>query len=460
MTKLKQIFAEVWAALRKDGSFAQSYAIVLSGTGVNILAQLIITPIITRIYGPEAYGSYSIFNALSTNIALVATLRFPQALMLPSQERDFHILMRVTLLSALLTTLITFVALFSAAHPMLKLFGAERLADYYFLIPLMVFLIALNQVFGQWQYRLDKFKKSVAIDTGILVGVRVFNLGYGWLTTGNTFGLILGDMLGKIIGLLLSAWLILKDNFMSLFARISWKEMLRIAKEYKQYPLYNLPGVWITLFSDQFVIFFISSQFGLKTLGVLSLAISMLDLPKRLFAYTVTSVFFKKAVEEYKQSLQALQQLVLRTMYLLLLASVIPYSIVIVFGPELFSFVFGEEWFFSGRLAQYISVYCVFELLYISLDSVYYVLRKEKRLFGFQVATFGLRLIIILSAIYLGLSLEQSIAALTIANALLFLSHLGYILYLLKLNWLKHLSFMILIELAFVGIVFGFRYLI
>ncbi|MFY8037042.1 MAG: hypothetical protein ACOVMQ_07740, partial [Cyclobacteriaceae bacterium] len=119
MSKLKQIFAEVWAALRKDGSFAQSYAIVLSGTGVNILAQLIITPIITRIYGPEAYGSYSIFNALSTNIALIATLRFPQALMLPAQERDFHILMRVTLLSALLTTLITFVALFSAAHPML-----------------------------------------------------------------------------------------------------------------------------------------------------------------------------------------------------------------------------------------------------------------------------------------------------------------------------------------------------
>ncbi|MFN8889653.1 MAG: lipopolysaccharide biosynthesis protein, partial [Cyclobacteriaceae bacterium] len=90
MNKANQIFNQVVAALRKDGSFAQSYAIVLSGTGVNILVQILITPIITRIYGPEAYGTYSIFNAIATNIAMVATLRFPQALLLPPRERDFH----------------------------------------------------------------------------------------------------------------------------------------------------------------------------------------------------------------------------------------------------------------------------------------------------------------------------------------------------------------------------------
>ncbi len=460
MNKLKQIFTDAWDALKKDGSFAQSYAIVLSGTSINILAQLVITPIITRIYGPETYGTFSIFNALATNIALLATLRFPQALLLPATEKDFYILVRVTLLSALITTAITFITFYVAAKPFLSLLQAEKLANYYFLVPIMVLLIAINQVFGQWQYRLDKFKKSVAVDTTILVGVRIFNLGYGWITTGNTFGLILGDMLGKAVGLLLSWKLILKERIKFLFVSISLVDMLRVVREYKHYPLYNLPGVWITLFSEQFLVFFISSQFGLKSLGVLSLAISMLDLPKRLFAYTVTSVFFKKAVEEYKKSLADLQTLVLRTMYMLFGVCILPYAIITVFGSELFSFVFGDDWTLSGRLAQYISVYCVFELLYISLDAVYYVLRKEKRLFGFQIATFILRLAIVLTCSQLSFSLERSILALTIANAVLYLSHLGYILYLLKLNWVKHLFFVLAIEAICVLLLFSFRYFI
>jgi O-antigen/teichoic acid export membrane protein len=457
LDKLKQIFAVGWAALRKDGSFAQSYAIVLSGTGINILVQILITPIITRIYGPEAYGTYSIFNALATNIAMIATLRFPQALLLPPQERDFHILMRVTLVSALVTSGITFIVFYS---PFLKLLGAEKLVDYYFLVPAMVLLIALNQIFGQWQYRLNKFKKSVAIDTSILVGVRIFNLSYGLMATRNTIGLLLGDMLGKMVGLIFSWKLIIKEQIRYLFSPVSFQDFWRLVKEYQHYPIYNLPGVWATLLSEQLVVFFVSSQYGLPTLGVLSLAISMLDLPKRLFAYTVTSVFFKKAVGVYKSSLEELQTLVLRVMYGLLAVCILPYGLVTAFGSELFSFVFGQDWLLSGKLAQYIAVYCVFELLYISLDSVYYVLRKEKRLFVFQVATFMLRFGVMFASLQLSLPLEQCILALTIANSILYLSHLGYILHLLRLNWLKHLFFIIMIEAFCVLLFLGFRQLI
>ncbi|MFN7491486.1 MAG: lipopolysaccharide biosynthesis protein [Cyclobacteriaceae bacterium] len=459
MNRANQIFNQVVAALRKDGSFAQSYAIVLSGTGVNILVQILITPIITRIYGPEAYGTYSIFNAIATNIAMVATLRFPQALLLPPRERDFHILMRVTVVSALATTAITFMAFYFAATPLLKWLGAEKLIDYYFLIPLMVLLISLNQIFGQWQYRLDKFKKSVAIDTGILIGVRVFNLSYGMLAVRNTIGLLLGDMLGKTVGLFFSWRLIIKEQIRFLFTAVSFEDFWRLVKEYKHYPIFNLPGVWATLFSEQLVVFFVSSHYGVSTLGVLSLAVSMLDLPKRLFAYTVTSVFFKKAVEVYKSSLEELQTLVLRVMYGLLAACVLPYGLVTAFGEELFTFVFGQDWLLSGKLAQYIAIYCVFELLYISLDSVYYVLRKERKLFAFQVATFALRLGVMVASVQLSLPLEECILTLTVANSILYLSHLGYILHLLRLKWFKHLFFIVMIEASCVLFFFGLRQL-
>jgi O-antigen/teichoic acid export membrane protein len=190
---------------------------------------------------------------------------------------------------------------------------------------------------------------------------------------------------------------------------------------------------------------------------MLALAISILDLPKRFFAYTVTSVFYHRAVEMKKSSFEALQSFVVKMMYFFLALSVIPYSIVTAFGPELFSFVFGNQWVRSGVIAQYLSVYFVFELLYISLDSLYYVLREEKRLFLFQIVTFIVRLLALFLSIRANLSLESTILFLAAGNLCMYSIQLSYLLHLLKLNWKKHLFFIIAAESAFIVLFFGIR---
>jgi O-antigen/teichoic acid export membrane protein len=324
----------------------------------------------------------------------------------------------------------------------------------------MVFLIALNQVMGQWQYRLNLFKRSVAVDTGVLIGVRIFNLVFGWLTKGMPMGLVAGDMLGKTAGLILSWRLIIGDQFKFFFMRVSVGRLKHIFKRYKQYPLFNLPGVWLTVFSDQLSVFFISAAFGLKTVGTLALAVSMLDLPKRLLAYSVTSVFYRKAVDLHQQSFEKLQQMVVRMMYLFLAVSLIPYGLVAVFGPPLFAWVFGSDWVLSGRIAQYFSVYCILELLYFSLDSVYYVLRKEKGMFAFQASTFLLRFAVLFLAVHFSLSLEKCIIWLAMVNTLLYSVQLSNILYLLKLTWWKHITIILLVIALVILLLFGVRYVL
>ncbi len=457
MGKIKDFIREGTDGLRKEGSFIQNYAVVLSGTGVNIAIQIIISPVLTRIYNPEAYGVFSIFNAVCTNLALIATLRLPQALLLPREEKDFYTLMRLCVLSAIFTCVSILVVLFFASGPFLSIFQAEKLQPYYYLIPIMVFLIALNQVIGQWQYRLNLFKRSVALDTGVLVGVRIFNLVFGWLTKGMPLGLVAGDILGKTAGLILSWRLIIGERIIFFFTKVSLSRLKSILKQYKQYPLFNLPGVWLTVFSDQLSVFFISAAFGLKSVGTLALAVSMLDLPKRLLAYSVTSVFYRKAVDLHQQSFEKLQHMVVRMMYLFLLVSLIPYGIVAIFGPELFALVFGADWAMSGRIAQYFSVYCVLELLYFSVDSVYYVLRREKGMFAFQTSTFLLRFAVLFLGVHFSLSLEKCIIFLAMANTLLYSVQLSNILYLLKLNWWKHISIILLIIASVILLLFGVR---
>jgi O-antigen/teichoic acid export membrane protein len=460
LARIKFFIEDTLSGLKKNGSFTQNYAFVLSGTGLSIIVQILVSPVLTRIYGTEAYGIFSVFNALCSNLAVVATLRFPQALLLPDKESDFYALMRLSLLSALFTSGLLFVILFIAATPFLSIFNAEKLSSFYYFIPLMIFLIALNQVAGQWQYRLNTFKSSVTLDTSVLISVRIFNLIFGWVTSGAALGLVIGDILGKTAGLILSWRFIIKEKFVFLFRHISWNQLMKTFAEYKRYPLLNLPGIWVSIMATQLPVFFVSSAFGISAVGLLSLSISMLDLPKRLFAYTVTSVFYRKAVEVNKTSFASLQELVVKMLYIFLCLSVVPYSIVTVFGPELFSFAFGAQWIKSGVIAQYLSIYCVFELLCISLDSLYYVLREEKRLFLSLIITFMVRLVALFVGIRAGDSLESCMFFLAAANFIIFGIQLSYLLYLLKLNWKKHLLIICTAESVCILLFFAIRQLL
>lgn len=433
---------------------------MLSGTGLTILVQLFVTPILTRLYGPEAYGTFSVFNAVSTNLALLAGLRFSQAMLLPKEELEFQALVRISLFSVTLFSGILFLVLLINPVPILSIFNAEKLAPYSFVIPVSVFLLAANQILGQWQYRLNLFKKSVGLDTSVLIGVRLFNLAYGWTSGGMVLGLVIGDIVGKVAGLLLSWLFIIKNRIRALATPLSYQYLKQTVVKYKQYPLYNLPGVWLLTLSEQLPVFFVASSFGLSGVGYLSLATSMMDLPKRLFAYSVSSVFYKKATDLNRVSHEELMSFVLKIVYPLAAVAMIPYATIVVFGQEIFSFAFGNEWLFSGRVAQYLACYYVFELLYISVDSIFYVLRQERKMFFFQAATLATRLLGLSAAIYLGLSIEHCIATLAGINIVLYLCQLAYVMHLLKITWKKHLPILVGLMLSCIAILFATKLLV
>lgn len=457
LANLGALIRDVLFSSKRNGSFSQDYLAVASGAGINILVQLFISPVLTRIYGPEAYGAYALFNAFCTNIAMVATLRFPQAFLLPQEEIRFHSLMRLSVISTLGITALTTIIVVISGDRLLALFNAQELSLYMYLIPLGIFLISLNQIFGQWQYRMKAFKKSVAIDTSLLVSVRIFNLVFGFLSNGMRFGLIFGDVLGKLAGLILSVRLIIKKEFLLFFKPIAVNELKKSFSMYKAYPLLNLPGVWLVLTSEHLPFFLLTSKFGLSSIGLLTLAISILDLPKRVFAYSVSSVFYKKAVDLHTESLEQLQSSMMKMFYGLMILSVIPYSIVLIFGPALFSFVFGASWAESGRLSQYLALYYVLELLCISFNPVFYVFKNEKKLFYFQASAFVGRLLVLLFAVHFFDSLAYSIAVLMIFNFLFYTVQLFYLLRQAKLRAYRCLAQLFSFFALMICICFGVK---
>src|SRR5262245_3026619 len=72
----------------KRGSFGADVLRLVTGT---VLAQgitLLFSPLMTRLYAPEAFGVWAVFSSITTIIGVVACLRYEVTIMLPEDEEE------------------------------------------------------------------------------------------------------------------------------------------------------------------------------------------------------------------------------------------------------------------------------------------------------------------------------------------------------------------------------------
>src|SRR5699024_4669090 len=73
---------------------------VASGTAAGQAVVLAFSPLITRIYGPEAFGVQGVFLALVSILGPAIALRYPMAIVVAADEGDADRLGRLSLLIA------------------------------------------------------------------------------------------------------------------------------------------------------------------------------------------------------------------------------------------------------------------------------------------------------------------------------------------------------------------------
>ena len=69
-------------------SFLKSVILVASGTAGAQVINLLASPIITRMYGPDAFGLLGTFIAFLGVLTPIAALSYPLAIVLPSSDRE------------------------------------------------------------------------------------------------------------------------------------------------------------------------------------------------------------------------------------------------------------------------------------------------------------------------------------------------------------------------------------
>jgi len=390
---IKDEFVKHKSALLTKGSFLQNFSFSFTGNTFIIISQFVFAPILSRIYSPDAYGIFSVFNAIASNLVLIGTMRLEGAIVLEKNEREFDQLMNVLYCLALSVTLFTCIVTFFLKNQILAWFNIGSLGNWLYSLGPFVLLGILLQITGNLTIKKKAFKEAVLYNSPTVVGSKVFNVVYGYLSKGALNGFILSETLLRFFAVFLRYKYILKSRFKGMRA---WKavDFKHIFKKYKQFPLYDLPNNWLGLFSLQIPIFILSS-FGTSTIGLLGFAASLLEMPMRLLGYSIQPVFLQKVSEVYYNNPEDLKRITLELFKKLLLLGVVPFSILMVFGSEIFQIVFGNKWTLAGTFTSYLSFFYLFRLISEPMDCILIVHQKQRVLFIFQLVLLALRCIVL-----------------------------------------------------------------
>ena len=69
------------------GNFLRSILVLMTGTASIQLMNFLITPIITRLYSPEALGALGLFTSIIGLIVVVAVFSYPAAIVIVKSDR-------------------------------------------------------------------------------------------------------------------------------------------------------------------------------------------------------------------------------------------------------------------------------------------------------------------------------------------------------------------------------------
>lgn len=345
----------------------------------------------SRIYPPAAYGEFAVFNSLASNVAMISTLAYTGAFLLPKTQEKFYALMQLSLILTLGTFVLLTIAILAGGHQLMHKFGVEAIGKLIYTLPILLLLFNVGGIISGWYLREKQFIKRVSVDIATIVVGRGTTIGYGWWAHGDVTGFFIGEFFFRLTGLIGLAVGNIRHSYRAIWRTFSWANIRAIALEYKEFPLYNFPAGLVGPLSSQLPIYMLSSGFGPTPVGLYSFSVSLLEIPVNLIGNAILPVFWQKAAETHHNEPERLPGLTLNLYNKLLYLGLLPFGIITIYGDILFKLVFGVRWEMAGVYTGYLGYYYVFKLMSLATSSIYNLMGKQRYVLWTNIALLAVR---------------------------------------------------------------------
>ncbi len=363
-------------ALAPPGSFRSDVLALMSGTAIAQAVTVAVSPLLTRLFAPQAFGALGVYLSLLAITGAAATLRFDQALMLPQQDDEAARLFWNALLSVAAFSGIAFLVILlfrGALSQALKMGeGSGALG----LLPLALLFFGSFLTLNSWSARRKQFGRSSLAQMLRSLATAALQLLAGIFHAGAT-GLIGAAAAGEgLAALVLGRWVKRGDGAL-LRRALDWEPLRLAAKKYRDFPLFSSPQNLLNAVSQNVPLLLLAKFFGPVVAGFYVLGVRCIQVPMNFLLTSLRQVFFQKASATCNSGGDVYGLFRKATLSLLALVT-LPAAVVVAFGPEVFAFILGKQWAASGEYARWLVLWLA--LMFANVPAVLFaqIYRKQR----------------------------------------------------------------------------------
>jgi O-antigen/teichoic acid export membrane protein len=356
----------------KNNTYILHIITLMSGTLIAQIVTLAFIPIITRLYTPSEFGLYSLFLSIVSVLGLISSWKYDQAIMLPKSDKDAQALLFLSLIITFAMVFFVSLVLIIFHNFFINYFHGNTLLIW--LIPIGITLLGTLQIFNAYSSRKQFYRQlaTIKITNSFTISSVQSISKYFLQFNGLVFGKLIADTLSL---LLLLRFHILKNTLQ--LKVVSKKRILVNAKKHNHFPKYQSFTVFLNATSQNLPVFLLASLYSPEIAGYYALTMRVLQVPSSMIGSSTRTVYYQKASKMYANG-KNIFNLYKKTTLALLKIFIIPFTIILFFGEDLFSFIFGNKWLTAGTISQ-ILIFWTF-IGFINSPSVmtYSILKLQK----------------------------------------------------------------------------------
>lgn len=355
-----------------SSGFLKSVLTLSSGVVVAQAINFLGMPIVGRIYNPSAMGDYTLITANAATISAVACLGMMTSFMLPEKHEEARGLSRLVVYSTVLITTLAVVVLWMC-RGFFRVFHTEQVSYAVSLTVLWLYIvfntvsnICYAYVNRHKLYRVMFWNPIITAGINVGVGIMFGLLGWGFL------GYTAAHILSFVVNILHLSY------HANAFEKITGPTFpcISLLKNYKRFPLYQMPANLISSLATQLPAQMIEVLYSSTVLGMYSMALKILSLPVTLLATPINRVYFQEASQRYNKG-QDIGDFSFKILKTNIKIAIIPISLLIIFGEQIFALFLGKQWEGAGTFAAILGLYQLMQFCGGCLSGDFVILRRN-----------------------------------------------------------------------------------
>jgi O-antigen/teichoic acid export membrane protein len=360
----------------RQSEFFRNALTLVTGSSIAQILPILVAPVLSRIYSPVDYGKVGVFISTSLITGILSTFQYSNAFLLPKEESDFHALVKLCFRNIIISSTSALLILLFAKGYLAALLNASDIENVFLLLPLSMAFTGMNNTLSGFANRRKLFK-AIAINRTVaaLANISV-SLGLGiWLHS--WIGLLMGFMINQAVNALVFFVTIYRNTPAEIRQSIRKAETARVRKEYINFPRFSMLTDLINTYTYQIPILLLNIFASPAFVGLYNMTNRILGLPILFISSAVSEVFKQRSSEEFHRT-GSCRHIYKKTFKSLSALAILPFLVLIVWGPDLFAFFLGEQWREAGHFARILAPVYLLRFINSPLSFIIYLFKKLK----------------------------------------------------------------------------------